>query len=305
MYLSDQATLNVESDFVIASSIGAKGKLYIGNPTTLVAPGSVTARSIHFGDGDGEVILNHTAPVEAPYVLDMPISGTGTITNLNGATYLTANNTYTGPTSVKAGLLGLIGSGVSDISVSGGTLYVAGSTTGAVDLQIGGTLTGSGSVGNLTNAGIINPSRNTSTYGLTINGDYIGKGGTLVIDAVTGDDSSVTDTLIIKGSTSGGATLVVVNGLSGIGTKPHHDIRIVSVGAVQVLHLPFKRTTLPPTDNQRYRRALILMCYIPAVTDGICKTIPPMMTSLLRFITIRASHFIRRILRALVYLIVR
>ncbi len=230
LYLSDQATLNVESDFVIASSIGAKGKLYIGNPTTLVAPGSVTARSIHFGDGDGEVILNHTAPVEAPYVLDMPISGTGTITNLNGATYLTANNTYTGPTSVKAGLLGLIGSGVSDISVSGGTLYVAGSTTGAVDLQIGGTLTGSGSVGNLTNAGIINPSRNTSTYGLTINGDYIGKGGTLVIDAVTGDDSSVTDTLIIKGSTSGGATLVVVNGLSGIGTKPHHDIRIVSVG---------------------------------------------------------------------------
>ncbi|MGO8484931.1 autotransporter outer membrane beta-barrel domain-containing protein, partial [Rhizobium leguminosarum] len=67
----------------------------------------------------------------------------------------------------------------------------------------GGTLMGNGTVGTTTNeaGGLIAQGNSIGT--LTINGNYIGTGGNLEIEAVLGGDSSPADRLIVTGDTAG------------------------------------------------------------------------------------------------------
>ncbi|MFA9438791.1 autotransporter outer membrane beta-barrel domain-containing protein [Uliginosibacterium sp. sgz301328] len=63
---------------------------------------------------------------------------------------------------------------------------------------------------------------------LTVAGDYEGDGGVMAMNTVLGDDTSKTDKLVVKGSTSG-TTNVVINNIGGAGAQTVEGIEIVNV----------------------------------------------------------------------------
>ncbi|CBG90580.1 autotransporter outer membrane beta-barrel domain-containing protein [Citrobacter rodentium] len=63
---------------------------------------------------------------------------------------------------------------------------------------------------------------------LTVEGNYVGNGGTIVLNTVLGGDDSLTDKLIVKGDTSGN-TSVGINNIGGAGELTVEGIKIVEV----------------------------------------------------------------------------
>lgn len=63
---------------------------------------------------------------------------------------------------------------------------------------------------------------------LTVNGNYDGNGGTLMLNTVLGNDNSLTDKLIVQGNTSG-TTNVAVNNVGGSGDKTVNGIEVIHV----------------------------------------------------------------------------
>ncbi|OHV77302.1 hypothetical protein LCM4573_08445 [Rhizobium sp. LCM 4573] len=133
--------------------------------------------------------------------------------------------------TVNSGSLQLDGSSTSaSIEVASGKLAVNGTAIagGGIDVLADGRLQGTGTVvGSLTSAGTIAPGNSIGT--LTIDGDYVGSGGTLEVETVLGDDVSSTDLLVISGGTSGSTNVQVVN-LGGAGAQTVEGIKIVDVG---------------------------------------------------------------------------
>ena len=155
----------------IATNAGSIGTLNIGagagNPAA--APGTLTAPSIAFGAGTGTINFNHTS---ADYVFAPAISGGGTVNVLAGTTILTADNSYTGGTTVSGGTLAVGDFAHPSAALSGG---------GPITVGSGGTLGGYGSVtGPVTNSGVIAPGSATPGFSgspmgaFTINGNYAG-----------------------------------------------------------------------------------------------------------------------------------
>ncbi|MGO2156963.1 MAG: autotransporter outer membrane beta-barrel domain-containing protein [Serratia proteamaculans] len=158
--------------------------------------------------------------------------------------------------------------GAGSLTVTGGTLTVSGDNTGmSADTTIAsdgairmlsGQALGTGSVNNqgllylgkdgdshsaltsyqtgaLTNSGTVvigyNDEFGQAVAGttLTVNGNYTGENGHLQFNTALGNDSSVTDKLIITGDTSGD-TGVSVKNVGGIGDKTLNGIELISVG---------------------------------------------------------------------------
>jgi T5SS/PEP-CTERM-associated repeat protein/autotransporter-associated beta strand protein len=115
---------------VIAENAGAVGTLNIGagmgNPAA--APGTLTAPSVAFGSGTGTINFNHTS---SNYVFAPAISGGGSVNVLAGATILTADNSYTGRTTVSGGTLAVGDFAHPSAALSGG---------GPITVGSGGTL---------------------------------------------------------------------------------------------------------------------------------------------------------------------
>ncbi|GAJ68772.1 outer membrane autotransporter barrel domain-containing protein [Edwardsiella piscicida] len=90
-------------------------------------------------------------------------------------------------------------------------------------------------VGELTNSGTIvighNDANNNPVAGttLTVNGNYIGDGGHLQFNTVLGNDSSLTDKLVVTGDTSG-KTGVSITNAGGKGDEAINGIEIISIG---------------------------------------------------------------------------
>ncbi|TIT42304.1 MAG: autotransporter outer membrane beta-barrel domain-containing protein, partial [Mesorhizobium sp.] len=64
---------------------------------------------------------------------------------------------------------------------------------------------------------------------LTIQGNFVGAGGTVEIEAILDGDASSTDKLVITGNTSGTANVKVI-GLGGGGAQTVDGIKIIDVG---------------------------------------------------------------------------
>ncbi|WP_437616150.1 autotransporter outer membrane beta-barrel domain-containing protein [Erwinia sp. V71] len=77
---------------------------------------------------------------------------------------------------------------------------------------------------------ILNSCSACAGYSLTIDGDYVGNDGILYLGTVLGDDSSLTDKLIITGHASG-TTSVVVTNENGSGAETVEGIEIISTGS--------------------------------------------------------------------------
>jgi autotransporter-associated beta strand protein len=148
---------------------------------SLAGAGSVTmgAGSMAVGGNNASTIFSGT------------ISGSGGVTkNGTGALTLSGANTFTGLTTVNAG-----------------TLIVNGSIAGAVTVNSGGQLDGTGRIGTLvSNGGIIAPGNSIGT--LSVNGNFVQNGGTYQVEV---NAAGQNDRINVAGSaTLNGGTVQVL-----------------------------------------------------------------------------------------------
>jgi outer membrane autotransporter protein len=215
--------------FTVGQTITGDGSLVKSGPGTLVLTGNntytggttIAAGTLQLGDGgtggsivgnvanQGTLVFNRSNEMSFGGV----ISGTGDIRQIgSGLTTLTADSSaFTGTTTVEAGTLAVDGT-------LGGTMAV-----------LGGRLQGTGTVGSTTlgAGGTVAPGNGLGT--LTVDGDYVGDGGTLEIEAELGGDDSPSDRLVVTGNTSGTTRVKVIN-VGGIGAPTVEGIKIVDVG---------------------------------------------------------------------------
>lgn len=107
----------------------------------------------------------------------------------------------------------------------------------------GGRLTGIGQVGVTTNRGVIAPGYAGTLGRLAIAGNYTAAASSIEIRTELGDDTSPTDRLVIKGTTSG-TTSATVTDVDGAGAQITEGTKIIDVGGARYIN-----TTNDDTDN--------------------------------------------------------
>jgi subtilase-type serine protease len=173
----------------IASSSGSSGTLNIGAApgSAPVAPGMLNTTSVAFDHGDGVINFNHTS---ANYAFDAAISGAGTINQIAGTTFLTADSSgFTGPTNISGGALHVNGSlSGSDVTVTSGGTLAGNGTVGSISAQSGGIVAPGNSIGTLNVAGNV-VFASGSIYQVEVNaagqGDKLSAGGAATISGGT------------------------------------------------------------------------------------------------------------------------
>ncbi|MGW6781037.1 autotransporter outer membrane beta-barrel domain-containing protein [Brucella pseudogrignonensis] len=147
------------------------------------------------------------------------ISGSGGIVkNGAGDLVLYGANSYAGITNVTAGDLvqgaqGSFSQASSYQVQDGGVLDLSGFATAMTGLQNGGMVSFGGTGGTV----------------LTVNGDYVGTGGTLMMSTVLGGDSAQTDQLVITGNSAGNSKVSISN-RGGLGAQTINGIKIIDIG---------------------------------------------------------------------------
>ncbi|MFC0228937.1 autotransporter outer membrane beta-barrel domain-containing protein [Serratia aquatilis] len=175
------------------------------------------------------------------------ITGNGTfIKEGAGNLTLSGDTAWVGDTKLQGGTLildGTSGGGqlVSNVIGQSGTqlsLQNGASLTGwidptdvIVDSSSYWTMTADSLVDNLSNSGTVTfvaPTANEFKT-LTLNSNYAGNNGLLVMNTQLGDDNSLTDKLVVAGNTSG-TTRVQINNAGGTGANTLEGIEVVRVG---------------------------------------------------------------------------
>ncbi len=207
--LGEGGTLTAGS-VIIANQAGSTGTLTIGGTAPV---GQLNTATVTFGAGTGTININHTAFV--PYTLAAQISGNGAVTVQAGFTFsppvtiFTADNTYTGGTTINGAVLhlgngGTTGSIVGDV-VLASTLPFA---TGTLSINRSDTLTLNG---NISGIGLITQV-GTGTTVLTGNNTYQGNTNVFNGALVAGSDTALGLSIVnIAGGTLGYADGVTIN----------------------------------------------------------------------------------------------
>ncbi|PNM27325.1 hypothetical protein A6J66_000665 [Yersinia enterocolitica] len=146
----------------------------------------------------------------------------------DGLLVLSALNQYTGSTTVNGGTLrtdmadSLLSS--SEVTVNGGVLDLNGidQRVQQLNLNNSGTLT----LGNVNGSAVKAAATDFTT--LTVTGDYQGNNGLLNLNTQLGDDSSLSDKLVVEGNTAG-TTRVQVNNAGGSGAQTLNGIEVIQV----------------------------------------------------------------------------
>lgn len=153
----------------------------------------------------------------------------------NSVWTLTGNNQVIGATFQGLFDTAVINEG--GVLLDGATFAMSGSD--ALTVESAGSLYGNGAAiveGNVANSGMISLSQPMTralsravgtTDTLTINGDYVGNNGQLVLDTALGGDGSATDKLVINGQASG-TTFVAINNAGGTGAQTIDGIEIIT-----------------------------------------------------------------------------
>lgn len=224
------------------------GKIELTGDTTIAVSQQDSAYAMHTL-GEGSVISSSQTNF---YIGsdDKLYDGAGTIVNEAAKT-----------TSVTSGIYNVTGnlyaeSGLIDLNMTDNSIFTGATKLGAYtysdangmavvddDGTINLNIAGANSIWNMTDSSVLsNLTLESSTLKyiepatltalmprtLTVEGNYVSNGGTLVLNTVLEDDSSATDKLIIKGDTSG-HTNVVINNIGGNGALTTQGIEIIQV----------------------------------------------------------------------------
>lgn len=171
---------------VIADDAGSSGILNIGAAAgdAAATAGLIDTDTVIFGDGDGEIVFNHTA---TDYVFGADVTGTGTLSFLSGITELTGDySAFTGGLSIEGGLVSVNTDTLSVVAsvLDGATLGGTG-TLGNVAVASGGTVAPGNSIGTISVGDITFASG--SFYSVEVddlgNSDLIDASGTATIDS--------------------------------------------------------------------------------------------------------------------------
>ncbi|MBB2969803.1 autotransporter-associated beta strand repeat-containing protein [Mesorhizobium sp. RMAD-H1] len=185
------------------------GGTYIARGAALQLGNGGTSGSVRGGITiDGLLAFNRSDTFTA----DNPLSGAGIIEQIGSGTTILAgdNSGFSGTTNIRAG-----------------ALAVNGRLCGPMNVLAGGRLQGTGTVCDTTNAGTVAPGNSFGT--LTVDGNYVGNGGTLEIEtALGGDGNTQTDMLVVTGDTSGQTYVRVIN-RGGLGARTNQGIKIVDI----------------------------------------------------------------------------
>lgn len=141
--------------------------------------------------------------------------------------------TYAGENIRNMEAINLVG---SNLTLSGSSLAtgrgVSGVTQLGVNIDTSSTLgfqsTAFAINGDVSNAGSLSLRGAAPGQVVTVNGDYKGNGGKLLFNTVLGNDSSVTDKLVVTGNTSGTGS-VYVNNVGGAGAQTVNGIKLIEV----------------------------------------------------------------------------
>ncbi|WP_330998790.1 autotransporter outer membrane beta-barrel domain-containing protein [Intestinirhabdus alba] len=242
------------SDVILAGNNGAfSGGFAISADSRLTA---TSQRSLGTGTVIDEGVL--TLDSAGSWQVVNAISGSGDVRKTGSGSVVLhqAAARYTGLTDVVAGTLTLgnpdgdVTLASSSVNVNSGAIFggyggTAGSITNTGTVVVGNPVSpqvramaygGAGALftvgGDLTNAGSVIVGRaGVGTIGnvLRVNGDYIGNGGTITFNTVLGNDDSLTDRMIVDGSTSG-TTAVRVTNAGGSGAQTLNGIELIRVG---------------------------------------------------------------------------
>jgi autotransporter-associated beta strand protein len=156
------------------------------------------------------------------------IRGTGGVTVRDNANviFTGTNKTYAGNTNVLAG--STLQAAVNNALSPNSAINVATATS---TLNLNGhnqTLAG------LTNSGTVNFGTGTAPgTTLTVNGNYLGNNGILLMNTQLGDDLSPTDRMIVTGTVSGSTTISLTNA-NGLGAATTDGILLVQVGQLNL-----------------------------------------------------------------------
>ncbi|HYG06008.1 MAG TPA: autotransporter outer membrane beta-barrel domain-containing protein [Stenotrophomonas sp.] len=202
-----------------------------------LAAGTALAASQANQFGSARIVDNGTLALAAAsdWTLTNAVTGLGLLIKTGGGllTVDTALAGFGGSTHVDAGTLQLAAGGAmaGDARIAAGARLlgqegaaIAGPIDNAGTLQAAGSF----SVGALSNSGTVQLAGPRVGNVLTINGNYQGQGGTLLINTVLAGDDSPTDRLIVLGNT-GGSTGLRVNGIAGGSQGTSEGIRVVQV----------------------------------------------------------------------------
>ena len=124
-----------------------------------------------------------------------------------------------------------------DSFIQNGTFQLQRNLTGNVTVSPGASLLAGGGFNpsitpypggpavTLTNSGVIDLTNGGShaTNSLTVVGNYVGSGGSLLLNTMLGDDASASDKLVINGGTASGTTAITVNNFGGGGAATMLD----------------------------------------------------------------------------------
>ncbi|WP_159566667.1 autotransporter-associated beta strand repeat-containing protein [Budvicia diplopodorum] len=230
------------------------GTLILTNKNTFSGITTIDSGTLQLGNGgdygsvmgdisdNGVLIFNHGSN----QLYDAVISGSGDVIQQGtGKLALNKSQTYTGTTSVNSGGLVLfndsvLGSlqtvtvaqgamlggygGVNGSVINNGLLAVADAAVGVTASPTGNFTVG----GNMINNGQILMASPDPRSRLIVKGNYVANNGQLTLSTRLGDDSSVTDKLVVLGDTSG-TTNVIINNAGGTGAQTVNGIEVVSV----------------------------------------------------------------------------
>jgi len=157
-------TWDVTSSIAGATAVAVTGgTLILSGDSTYTGGTTISAGTLQLGNGGttgsivGDVTNNGALAFNRSDTFTFPgvISGTGSVSQIGaGTTVLTANNTYTGATTVAAGTLIVNGSiGNSAVMVNSGATLGGIGTVGATIINSGGTFAPGNSPGTMTVAG--------------------------------------------------------------------------------------------------------------------------------------------------------
>ncbi|MHC4055376.1 autotransporter family protein [Bradyrhizobium sp. 25ACV] len=202
-----------------ASDALANSRRVVANATFDIS-GIVDATShIQSLAGTGTVVLGTKtlAITNAGDTFAGTLGGSGGLQISGGTQTLSGVNTYSGATTITGGTLRAGAAG----AFSAASAYVAAAGT---TLDLNGF---NQTIASLDNAGLVRTGGAPGTT-LTVSGNYVGSGGTVLLNSALGGDSSITDRLVVQGATSGASTLRIAN-VGGGGAQTVEGIKVIDV----------------------------------------------------------------------------